>query len=293
MKIAKLRIYIIPENIDVKLIQNSFKDIRDEFKLSDNKFANCIPDDYGYIIIYQDSVFKNLNIKSIFGRVAKTLLEKYPDYEFHVKLISHNKLDYRNDSLLSEKIDNFYETIEMLSKLTKNRIIISSDAIAQSSNNMNENILDQDEDNDDNSHNDSVDHQQQEMYNFLLNSEQEGKRKNRHKNRRKSKIKSSKILKENNSEKAFKKYNVLLTKKKSDIKKDANIIKSFLKDFIPGSAKWKKKLRKELLQRWLTSYAVSKKKLKKFSKLYNKKLDNDDCNDKTLLELSSLFQTHE
>lgn len=75
----------------------------------------------------------------------------------------------------------------------------------------------------------------------------------------------------NNPKKAYKRHGVLVCAKKDAIKRDEKIIKEFLKDFIPGSAEWKKEFRKELLKRWMGVYVISKKKLKHLEKNYRNK----------------------
>ena len=56
--------------------------------------------------------------------------------------------------------------------------------------------------------------------------------------------------------------------------KDMEIIKSFLKDFIPGKSNWIKSYRKAVLKRWMNHYAITKKMAKQFDK-YSKETQKD------------------
>ena len=72
--------------------------------------------------------------------------------------------------------------------------------------------------------------------------------------------------------KAYKRHGVLVCKDKGAIKKDEKTVKDFIKDFIPGSADWKKKFRRDLLDRWMKDYVISTKGLKKAEKKYKEEL---------------------
>jgi len=69
-----------------------------------------------------------------------------------------------------------------------------------------------------------------------------------------------------NPKRAINRHGVVIADSKDDIKKDEKIIKSFLKEFIPGNADWKKEFRNDLAKRWIKMYAVSKKQLKHLEK---------------------------
>lgn len=73
-----------------------------------------------------------------------------------------------------------------------------------------------------------------------------------------------------NPKKAYHRHGVLISKNKNAIKKDAKILKEFLKDFIPGNAGWKKDLRNDLVKRWMHLYVVTSKQLKKLEREHRK-----------------------
>lgn len=61
-------------------------------------------------------------------------------------------------------------------------------------------------------------------------------------------------------------HGVIVANKRSDLEKDRDTIKRFLKVFLPGKKDWQKKFRKDVLKRWLTMYAISKKDLEKMER---------------------------
>jgi len=73
-----------------------------------------------------------------------------------------------------------------------------------------------------------------------------------------------------NPKKQINRHGVMIADK-SDLKKDEKIIKSFLKDFLPGGASWKKEFRSDVLERWMNMYAISKKHLKELEKAHRRR----------------------
>jgi hypothetical protein len=83
----------------------------------------------------------------------------------------------------------------------------------------------------------------------------------------KSSYGSSRVLKSSkNPKKSYKRHGLIVSNNKSAKKKDEKMIRSFLKDFLPGKESWKKDFREELLKRWMKTYAISKKVLGKLEK---------------------------
>jgi hypothetical protein len=77
---------------------------------------------------------------------------------------------------------------------------------------------------------------------------------------------SSKILKSaKHAKKDIKNHGIIIQSGKSR-DKDEEIIRSFLKDFIPGKSNWIKSYRKIILKRWMNQYAITKKAAKKYEK---------------------------
>ncbi len=108
------------------------------------------------------------------------------------------------------------------------------------------------------------------------------------KNHKKKEYDSSKSLKTSKKPKKYYKRHGILIAPKSSIKHDEKIIKDFIKDFIPGSAGWKREFRKNLLERWIKSFALSSSQVKKLEKKHKKrmnKLKNVKYNKRTSMDI--------
>jgi hypothetical protein len=79
---------------------------------------------------------------------------------------------------------------------------------------------------------------------------------------------SSRILKSaDHPKRDVKRYDIIIESGKAR-DKDADIIMSFLKQFIPGNSSWIKSYRKVVLRRWINQYSITKKTARKISKKY-------------------------
>jgi hypothetical protein len=74
-----------------------------------------------------------------------------------------------------------------------------------------------------------------------------------------------------NLKKNIKNHGIIITSGKKDIKKDKEILRDFLKEFIPGKSAWVKEYRSIILERWLRVYAITKKDAKKYRSDVRKK----------------------
>lgn len=75
--------------------------------------------------------------------------------------------------------------------------------------------------------------------------------------------------------KEYERHGVIVVKDKKPIRRDIEFIMKVLKRFIPGNQKWKKEFRKDLAERWIGSYVVTKKKLARLEKDYQKSLKEE------------------
>lgn len=120
-----------------------------------------------------------------------------------------------------------------------------------------------------------------------------GKHKKKKGSRTKKTYSSSKVIANaNNPKKSYNRHGIIIAADKDDIRRDEKMLKSFLKEFIPGSQDWKKDLRKDLLNRWMRSYCITKKEIKKLEKDYQKKRRSKRSSintDKTLEFTKRLF----
>lgn len=87
------------------------------------------------------------------------------------------------------------------------------------------------------------------------------------KKKKKTSYDSSRVLKNaKNPKRSYNRHGIIIADSKADIKKDARIIRKFLKEFIPGSSRWKRDLREDLEKRWLKMFVVTNKRIKKLNK---------------------------
>lgn len=98
------------------------------------------------------------------------------------------------------------------------------------------------------------------------------------KTKKKKSYGSSRILKlSKNPKKNIKRHGLVLSNNKTEMKKamkkDEKTIRAFLKDFIPGNAKWIKEYRAGILERWMDMYRITKKNLKRLQKEQRRKYE--------------------
>jgi hypothetical protein len=74
-----------------------------------------------------------------------------------------------------------------------------------------------------------------------------------------------------NNKKNIKNHGIIISSSKKDRRKDEEIIKAFLKEFIPGKAPWIKRYRSMVLDRWMRLYVISKKNAKRYKEEISKK----------------------
>lgn len=86
------------------------------------------------------------------------------------------------------------------------------------------------------------------------------------KRKKKVSFPSSKLIEK--AKKSVKSHNIIISDSKKDIKRDVDVIESFLRKFIPGKEAWIKKYRKDVLQRWVATFVISPKKAKRIKKAH-------------------------
>lgn len=109
-------------------------------------------------------------------------------------------------------------------------------------------------------------------------------KKKRKKSNRRKKIMytSSKVIRASSHPKrSYNRHGIIICKNNKAIRKDEEIIKDFLKEFIPGNSSFKKHLRKDMLKRWMSMYVITQKKANKMHKNYKRSLSNVSKQQKT------------
>ena len=87
----------------------------------------------------------------------------------------------------------------------------------------------------------------------------------------KSIYRSSRLIRSTkNVKRQIKKHGIIISSDKDNKKYDREIIKSFLKDFIPGDSDWIRIYRRIMLERWMDTFVISKKTAKELQKMHEK-----------------------
>ena len=327
MDSVNLKIHIIPSERNLSAISD-FDISQDGSNFSDKNSINVNKTSDGYSVIFTDTIFKYLDIKLFVGNLIKIFTSKVPNTIFNISIHYHyttleSSYDYF-DNDTARKIYELHGTMMMLISSKQMQCLQYSES--ETLNKMFDDINDtEDEMNDGSDDLKILQHMkplkstksrkfnlQQDEEEYVKNlltkygalddsdddnddypnyDDEEDDRKIKKSN--KKYYGRSRVFSNMKSPKqTIKKHNLLISKSNSDIKKDIHIIKDFLKDFIPGSARWKKKFRNEILQRWIASYVISKKNMKKFAKMYKNKLHDDEV-DENVSTLANLFKSYQ
>ena len=312
MNTVGLKIHVIPSNRNLSATPGFDPSIDgSNFSQKDQININKVID--GYSVIFLDTVFKYLDIKLFIGNLIKLLTTNLPDTIFDISIHYHYITSncsydyYDNDT--ARKIYELHETMMMLINSNQMKCLeySESDTLNKMFDDLNNIQEDETEDSNTEIHNHShidINPAQEAAIKHLLeqcgmaeDSENtddidDDKDERKVKYHKKYYGKSRVFSNIKHPKQVIKKHNLLVTKSNSDIKDDIKILKSFLKDFIPGNSKWKKRFRDELLQRWMATYVISKKNMKKFMKSYNKKLKDEEL-DENISTLATLLQSYQ
>ena len=317
--IVGLKIHIIPSNRNLSATPG-FDTSIDGSNFSQKDQININKTADGYSVIFLDTVFKYLDIKLFIGNLIKILTTNITSTIFDVSINYHYTTSncsydyYDNDT--ARKIYELHETMVMLINAKQLKCLQYSES--ETLNKMFDDLNNTQEEDTEDSNTEIHDHSscnhnhphidvnpaQEAAIRHLLEqcgmSEEsediddtdDDKEERNIKYHKKYYGKSRVFSNIKHPKQVIRKHNLLVTKSNSDIKDDIKILKSFLKDFIPGNSKWKKRFRDELLQRWIATYVISKKNMKKFMKSYNKKLKDEEL-DENISTLATLLQSYQ
>lgn len=84
------------------------------------------------------------------------------------------------------------------------------------------------------------------------------------------KVSASKLVLK--GKKSIKRHNIIVGSYKNAMRHDVEVIKDFLKEFIPYKDSWARKYRKEILRRWISSFIISNKTARKLQKRQKEKI---------------------
>lgn len=277
MKLVKVKIHILSTIYNGKV--EGYDEVKDGkvFSLSDKINVNNA--DYGYSIIYEDDVFEEIAPASFVATVINLFKTHLPDTIPEFELLYHYDFILDRKSIDDDVCYPSDDTLEALIRLNNLMEKLSSNSNSEfkyipksefaelleqehkreAEEEMSYSYDDDDDEDDDDEYDiiptifDSIDHYE--------------KKRKKKKKKDTGYYTPSKILRNNkNPKKMINRHGVVVNSSKKAKKQDEKTIKNFLKDFIPGNAKWKQNLRKELAKRWIDDFVISKKKLKKLEK---------------------------
>lgn len=293
MKRTFLHLIVLPEN-------HSSDEIRtDSLVTKDDKFStitniNINKKPFGYTIVYTDQSLTKLRLDVLMKNIQNLMKDQLPDYRIEFTIDYFYKINDGTTALNTLVLEgilhidmNANQNSTSLDPLIYHRSPSVSSII---------NILKESEDQDEPT--EETDKQDQytmvdqvgymhkenesaqninafirDLYGIDLDDDDHKKKK---KKKKVQAVASSRVLRAaGNPKKLYKRHGVIVCKNKKAIKKDADIIKEFLEDFIPGNAGWKKDLRKELKKRWMRVFVITKSQLKHLEKDYQKSRNNN------------------
>lgn len=292
MKKAVLHLAILPSGLkrDLLVMPQNFMSDTDKDSTAVNININKRP--FGYTIIYEDKVLTSLRIDVLIKNIQMLMKESLPDYliEFTVDyfyemndgstlinsmileaLLHIDQSASNSESYLSPLVYRRSASIKKVINMIYGRMVSEEQGQQQSQESNSGMVIDQAGYMHDMNQETPEDINEfiRDLYGIDLDDDDDKKKK---KKKRAQQFASSRVIRAaSNPRKIYNRHGVIVCKNKKAIKKDAQTIKDFLEDFIPGNAKWKKDLRKELRKRWMRTFVITKGQLKQLEKDYQKK----------------------
>lgn len=234
-----------------------------------------------YSILYKDNVFEKLNQKAFSANLLKVFFNNLTNRNILFTIEYHCDGQFSNLNCIAQVLvfNEIMSKLKTTAYQNNNYVsYVMSDSLRELCQYVCDNFEyddDDDEEDEDSEEGEEVLSTLQQILGGIENDddddEEDDYNKKKHKKSKKHYQTSKVIRTAKNPKKSYNRHGVITVDKKSSIKTDEKIIKSFLKDFIPGDAGWKKDLRQDLLKRWMDSYAITRKKLKEMERKYRRK----------------------
>ena len=262
----KLKILLFPNDFNVSS-DNALKAFA--FSTTEKIFINKT-DDF-YHINYRFNDYLQLNLVK-FAKILTSMFGKnMPGITFDLMVISEIDKNSRIAELHKVFVDNS-NNINVINPKLK---LVNTDEDDEDDEYNDE--TDDEFDPEDDEYNDADCEETVDTINQILgmgggHGSASGKHKGHHKNNKtdekyKKSYSSSRIFKEtNHAKRDIKRHGIIIESSNKARDRDEGIIKSFLKDFIPGDSNWIKSYRKTILKRWINQYSITKKSAKKITK---------------------------
>lgn len=298
--VSKVILFIVPrEAMENGLAMHGYYPNRDGKAISTDKELkfNGLRDNDGnpaYSIIYTDDVFARMDIRKFVFSLIKTFHTNRPNdimelsivYAFNSAQFDYDMFDEATASQILT-LNSFACNI-----IESNRLPIfqyNSDSIGDMADELlsrkyiGNDLDDEDDEDDDDEYVDPWDYDDDEddddeddeeddedhipeinadnPYEFFLKENKPMKSKKRYFDNDFRVTRSKVFRNAKNAKRDIARHGIIVYNKKSDLERDRDQIKEFLKQFIPGNKQWIKKFRKDILNRWISMYTISKKML--------------------------------
>lgn len=283
MNRVTVSIHIIPSGVDQRFL-TSFHPESDGNVLSSESEIKVNRCQNGYSIIYGSNVFKKLDLALLASNIVKIFKANLPDSFLDVAMFYHYETvdDDVFDMKTAEQIfalHNLFTQIVATRRVPGLQYVITQSMKQTAEDYRYEQDEDDQEYDDDNEEDDGEEFDPEEddflrqIFGPGFSSYDDDD--DDYEPRRKKTIKyygTSRVMKDcRNPKQCIRRHGVLVASSKKDMERDEKIIKDFLKDFIPGNARWKRDFRHDILKRWMKMYAVSKKQLKGLEKEHRRR----------------------
>lgn len=278
---ANIRLVVMPDEVDQQIVAGC------DPTVVGTEFATCkqlkvtrVVD--GYAILYRASEFTKINAEIGARNITNILLGYFPNFQVvlsiyynfqHISNPDIGKFDEETAIRVLQFANYFFEH----NGDNENFKYVNSDSIRRVRDILYEMS---DEEEDDPADNDETDDDHNGYWESLGFSSMYGgdeydddghpKKKKGKKHYGRSRLVSN----GKSPKKDYNRHGVLVSRDSDDLSRDRKMIKAFLKDFIPGNARWKRDFRDDLLERWMDAFVIRKKKLRKLEKKMRRKKKN-------------------
>ncbi|MCM1215449.1 MAG: hypothetical protein NC548_13130 [Lachnospiraceae bacterium] len=274
MELVNLTIHVVPVNVPfTDLSDVSSRNTGTNLSTVRTVRISKVPN--GYAILYTDDVFAQLNAVTLIDYIVQLFATKMPGKSVRIMMEYHFELNDGMD-VFDDDIGNLLKEMEDYLVDVENSINLVKYSRSDSMDDVVDILSEDDDDSDEDDNDDSEDDEDFDPDNIddilrMIGSDRDRSKKGKSKGRPRKEYGESRVIHESkNPKRSYNRHGLMICSDKDALKHDQKMIKEFLKDFIPGSAEWKKEFRKDLEKRWMQMFVVSKKQLKHLQKHHAK-----------------------
>lgn len=269
---TNVRLIIVPDEVELSKLANCSPEvIGTNYSDRDHILANEVEN--GYSILYTDEAITEVNPNDLVRTIINLFTHQFPD---SIISLSINYCFQYIDESMEPEFDS--EVAMMILRIAAAMMAVNNDRVHYYNSSdvitirkILEEMRHQAEEPEQEEHEDDISSYLRGLgLGYEDDDDDDDDRPRRKKSRKKNYGHSRVMSHANKPKQAFKRHGVLIADSKDDLERDRQILKAFLKDFIPGDADWKREFRREVLKRWMDLYAISKKNLKRMEKQHRK-----------------------